>query len=265
MKGETTVLKLGGSVITDKAEPETIDEASLDRVADAIGASLGTDASAADGVCAIDGGAESVLVHGAGSFGHYHADERGVSTTIGTHDAAGVLAIHDAVERLNDHVLDRLHDRGVPALPIHPLSAAARDAEGALELSTTAERLLAEGFVPVLHGDVIAQEGKGATIVSGDELVVELASRLDAERAGLCSTVPGVLDAEGKVVERIGSIEAASKHLRKSETTDVTGGMEGKVRALLELDVPASVFGLDGLADFLAGGSPGTVVDRSPG
>lgn len=260
----TLVLKLGGSVITDKTEPETVDDDSLDRATDAIGAHLGTDSASTtvEGVPAIDGGAELVLIHGAGSFGHYHADEHGVSTTAGTHDADGVLAIHDAMERLNGYVLDRLHDRGVPALPVGPLSAAARDAKGALELSTTVERQLAEGFVPVLYGDVIAREGKGATIVSGDELVVRLANRLDADRVGLCSTVPGVLDADGEVVDRIESIEAASEYLGGSEATDVTGGMYGKIDRLLSLRAPASVFGLDGLEDFLAGGSPGTIVDR---
>ena len=48
--------------------------------------------------------------------------------------------------------------------------------------------------------------------------------------------------------------------LDTSDTTDVTGGMAGKVRTLLELDTEAHVFGLDGLTAFLSGGAPGTVV-----
>ena len=260
---ELTVLKLGGSVVTDKAEPETIDDAALDRVAAAIAAHLGRDADV-NGSPVVDGGAGLVLVHGGGSFGHYHANEYGVSITEGTHDATAARAIHDAMKRLDSIVLDRLCERGVPALPVHPLSACARDDRGELSLSTTAiERMLAEGFVPLLHGDVLPQGGSGVTIVSGDELVVALAKRLEADRVGLCSTVPGVLDGEGAVIERIASLEAASEHLGASEKTDVTGGMAGKVRALLELDVPASIFDLDGLEEFLAGGSPGTRIDST--
>mgnify|MGYP000209319331 CR=1 FL=1 len=40
----------------------------------------------------------------------------------------------------------------------------------------------------------------------------------------------------------------------------VTGGMAGKVRTLLDLSVPAHVFGPEGLEEFLDGGSPGTLV-----
>jgi isopentenyl phosphate kinase len=260
--GGLTVLKLGGSVLTEKSEPETIDDASLDRATEAIATRLGTGTDPAiDGSPAVDGEAGLVLVHGGGSFGHHHASEHGVSITRGTHDARAARAIHDAMGRLDRAVLDRLDERGVPALPVHPLSACARDGKGRLSLSTTAiEGLLAEGFVPLLHGDVLAQAGAGVTIVSGDELVVALAKDLDADRVGLCSTVPGVLDGEGQVIERIASFEAASEHLGASETTDVTGGMAGKVRALLELDVPASIFDLDGLEAFLTGEPPGTLV-----
>ncbi|PSP73314.1 acetylglutamate kinase [Halobacteriales archaeon QS_3_64_16] len=261
--GELTALKLGGSVITDKADPETIDAAALDQATDAIAAHLGTGTDPnIDGSPAVDGGAGLVLVHGGGSFGHHHASEHGVSITEGTHDAAAAGAIHDAMGRLDRVVLDRLDERGVPALPVHPLSACARDDRGRLSLSTAAiEGMLAEGFVPLLHGGVLAQDGAGVTIVSGDELVVALAERLEADRVGLCSTVPGVLDSGDEVIERITSFEAASEHLEASESTDVTGGMGGKVRALLELDVPASIFDLDGLEEFLAGESPGTRID----
>jgi isopentenyl phosphate kinase len=118
--------------------------------------------------------------------------------------------------------------------------------------------MLAEGFVPVLHGDVIAHDGKGATILSGDELVVALASALDADRVGVCSAVPGVYDESGEVIAHIDSFEAVADALGGSDETDVTGGMAGKVRQLLELDAEAYVFGIDGLDAFLDGRQPGT-------
>jgi isopentenyl phosphate kinase len=277
-ESRTTVLKLGGSVVTDKAKPETVDEASLGRAADAIAAHVGADGSpraadaadagdtanaATENVSAIDGGAGLVLVHGGGSFGHYHANEHDVSTTAGTHDAAAARAIHDAMGRLDDRVLDAFHGRDVPALPVDPLSGGARDEAGELTLSTTAvSGMLGEGFVPVVQADVVAHAGSGATIVSGDELVTLLATRLGASRVGLCSTVPGVFDADGVVIDRIASLERAGEYLGASEATDVTGGMYGKIEQLFSLDVPASVFGLSSLEDFLAGEAPGTLVHR---
>ena len=238
------VVKLGGSVITEKERRETLDGAALDRAADAL-------AGAQE---------DLVVVHGGGSFGHHHAAEWDVSVDAGTHDAGGALAIHGAMTTLNRFVLDRLHERGVPALPVHPLSTAARDADGSLDLPLSqVERMLSESFVPVLHGDVVATAGEGVTVLSGDEIVARVASDLDATRVGLCSTVPGVLDADERVVERVSSLDDAA--LGGSAATDVTGGMAGKVRTLLDLDAPAHVFDLDGLPAFLAGEAPGTVVD----
>jgi len=241
----TLVLKLGGSVVTEKDVPETVDEDALGRAADAVAES----------------GEDLVLVHGGGSFGHHHAAEYGVSTTEGTHDTDGVTAIHGAMKQLNDAVVTTLTDRGVPAVPVHPFSAASRDADGALDLPTEQVRtLLAEGFVPIVHGDLVAHRGEGVTVLSGDELVVELAPAVEADRVGVCSTVPGVLDEEGAVIDRITAFDEVASALGASDATDVSGGMAGKVRALLSLPSPASVFGPEALAAFLAGETPGTTV-----
>lgn len=242
----TVVLKLGGSVITEKDRPETVDEAGLDQVVDAIAGAPPE---------------RLVLVHGGGSFGHAAASAHGVNRTEGTRDAGAVRAIHAAMGRLNSAVVGRLADRGVPTVPIRPFSAATRDGPGTLSLpATPVATLLDEGFVPVLHGDVVAHAGRGATILSGDEIVTSLASALAADRVGLCSTVSGVLDETGAVIDHIETYEAVADAIGESGETDVTGGMGGKVRALLELDTPAYVFGPDGLAAFLAGGNPGTRV-----
>ncbi|WP_434521723.1 isopentenyl phosphate kinase [Halorubrum sp. AS12] len=247
------VLKLGGSLITEKDRPETLDDAALDAACDAV-----ADALATGGIDRL------VVVHGGGSFGHHHASERGVSTTDGTRDADAVAAVHGAMKRLNAHVLERLRERGVPAVPVHPLSLAARadGADGGLDLPLgSTATLLGEGFVPVLHGDGVATAGDGVTVVSGDELVVELASGLGARRVGVCSTVPGVLDGDGAVIAEIDAFEAVADALGASDATDVSGGMAAKVRELLALDAPAYVFGADGLAPFLRGEDAGTRID----
>ncbi len=253
-----TILKLGGSVITDKDRPETIDDTALTEAASAIGAAAGTQAGD-------EALSDLVVVHGGGSFGHHHAAAHGVSDSEGTHDVAAVGAIHGAMSRLNDAVLESLRAADVGAVPVHPLSAAHRDDHGSLTLPAgQVETLLAEGFTPVLHGDLVAHAGEGVTVVSGDELVVSLAEALDADRLGLCSTVPGVLDEDGEVVPSIDAVETVVDVLGESESTDVTGGMAGKVRALLDQPVPASIFDLASLPAFLRGERPGTLI-RSDG
>lgn len=240
------VLKLGGSVITDKDREETVDGERLAALAGALGGYEG----------------KLVVVHGGGSFGHPAAAEYGVSRTDGTRSAEGVRGIHAAMNRLNDRVVGVLAGEGVSAVPVHPFSMAHRTREGELSLPTEGiAASLGEGFVPVLHGDVVVHRGEGATVVSGDELVVSLAEELGADRVGLCSTVPGVLDDGGEVIPRIGGYDEVAGYLGESESTDVTGGMAAKVRALLDLDAPASVFGPEALEGFLAGEEPGTRID----
>lgn len=243
--GGPTILKLGGSVVTQKDRPETLDGAALDRASELVAAG------------SVD---ELVLVHGGGSFGHHNASEHGVSTTDGTHDAGAVVDIHGAMTTLNRFLLERLHENDVPALPVHPLSGAFRSEEALTVQAGTVERMIGEGFVPVLHGDVIVDEGNGATVLSGDEIVTELATELHADRVGLCSTVPGVLDEDGTVISHVDRFETVADVLGESDATDVSGGMAAKVRELLDLDTPASIFDLDGLAAFLGGGQPGTTI-----
>jgi len=202
-----------------------------------------------------------VVVHGGGSFGHHHADRHGVSRESGTRDAAAVRAVHGSMTRLNATVVDAMADAGVPAVPHRPLSAAARDRGGPLDLAVEpVATLLSEGFVPVSHGDGVAHTGEGVTVLSGDELVVALARGLDADRIGVCTGVPGVLDADGEVIERVASLSEVGDALGDSDATDVTGGMAAKVRELLALSVPGYVFGRSDVGTFLDGGEPGTRV-----
>ena len=252
--GDLTILKLGGSVITDKDTPETVDDDALDSVVSAI-----TETGANTGRNDDHG---LIVVHGGGSFGHVHAADHGVSTTQGSHDPAAVAAIHGAMKQLNGVVVDRLEQASVAAVPVHPLSVVARDEGAELSLPTAAVAgLLGEGFVPVLHGDVVAHAGEGVTVLSGDELVTGLADRLGATRVGLCSTVPGVLDADGEVIDEITEFDSVATVIGDSESTDVSGGMAGKVRELLGLSGQARIFGPDAVGPFLAGDTPGTLID----
>lgn len=244
-----SLLKLGGSVITDKDRPETVDRASIERAARDISTFLS------------DGDERLILVHGGGSFGHHRASAHDITETRGSRDAAALVDVHRGMGELNDAVLAGLHEHGVQAIPVRPLSLCYRDEAGTLSMpSRHLAAMLEEIFVPVVHGDVVVHSGSGGTVLSGDEIVASVARSLDIERIGLCSTVPGVLDEDGTVIPAIDSVDTFADALGESDATDVTGGMARKVERMLALESPASVFGLDELDVFLETGTAGTVI-----
>ncbi|MFW5928820.1 MAG: isopentenyl phosphate kinase [Halobacteriota archaeon] len=237
----TSVLKLGGSVITRKTGRREVDRESLDAALDAV--------SAADDVA---------LVHGAGSYGHPQAAAVGVTESEGVEDARSATEVQRAVRELNDVVVDGLHGRGVDAVALHPSSYAYRD--GCLEHSVEVyEAALSRGFLPVAHGDVVVDGERGFSVVSGDDVAVELARALDV-RLGMCTSAGGVLDGDGEPLSRVSDVDDVE--VFDVEGDDVTGGVEAKVEKLLGLERGGQVFGVEDVGDYLEGDEPGTTVRR---
>lgn len=237
---EPVLLKLGGSVVTDKRNDGVVDHAAIGEIADVLGASEFS----------------GVIVHGAGSCGHPEAQRYGLARGADCTNRAGIPVTHEAVASLNRAVVAALCGAGIDAVGVHPLAACTADDGRIASFEEEPLRLLLGiGCVPVLHGDVVMDRRRGACIVSGDQLVAYLAPRLGLSRIGLVTNVPGVLDAGGAVVTRISRADAKAIAIGASSTTDVTGGMGGKIAELLRLaddGIASHVFGVDRLTDFLA-------------
>lgn len=245
----TTILKVGGSVITDKATPETVDTERLEAVSSVIGQ---------------HGADDLILVHGGGSFGHEAAAAANITTERGSTDPTAIRSVTDAMNRLNDAVVEALIEGGTAAVGLSPRALAVQTDDGELDIAPGAiAGLLAHDLTPVLHGDLIVHPDRGMTVVSGDRIVVALARVLEAERIGFCTGVPGVLDETETVVPTISSAADVEDYLTSPDGTDVTGGMLTKVNAMLSLDVPGAIFGIDSLETFLTSGLPGTTVRGS--
>jgi isopentenyl phosphate kinase len=235
------VLKLGGSVVTDKAGDCAI---RTDRI------------SACAGEIARRPEIQMVLVHGAGSCGHPQAHRHRLDRGIPPGDIAGIPETHSAVVRLNTAIVEALRAAGRNAVGIHPLGHCVAKG-GRLQGPDwrPVDLLLSLGVTPVLHGDVVVDIARGASIVSGDQIVVSLARALSPDRVGLATDVPGVLGADGTVLERIRRGDARVL-ARGSRNTDVTGGMGGKLAELLALadeGIGSSIFHASRIGDFLDG------------
>ncbi len=228
-------MKLGGSVITVKDKPFTANKRAITRLAAEI--------KRAD----VD---SLILVHGGGSFGHPVAKEYRIND--GYRDPSqtmGFSLTHQAMTVLNKMVVASLINHNIPAMEMQPSSCIVTKS-GRIEVIETRPltKLLEIGFVPVLYGDAVVDSAKGFAILSGDQLVSALATRLGADRIVMGVDVDGLYSADPKTnlsahfLQRITLQELKNlRHkLSKAKVTDVTGGMLGKV---LEL-VPAVEHGV---------------------
>ncbi len=212
------LLKIGGSVITDKAREATIKEANMSLVAQQI-----ADAKVS----------KLILVHGAGSFGHPQARKylsNGFS-------AQGIWKTHEAVCLLNTTFVNELQSRRVPALPIHPLDHVVVDRGEIVEFNLIALRLMLEnGVVPVIHGDVVMDRSRRFNILSGDQLVRHLARSMRPKKIGIGTDVDGVIY-KGKTIRHLTPVEfeRSRAEISGSDNVDVTGGMLQKVSELIAL------------------------------
>ncbi len=217
---ESVILKLGGSVITDKAADQgVIREADLLRIAKEVSGYRG----------------KMIIVHGAGSFGHTYAKKYGLDRGF---DPEGVIVTHESVKELASRVVDALNEYGIRAIAVHPMGCTVcRNGRIESMYLDNIKLMLENDFVPVLHGDVVMDLELGACVLSGDQIVPYLAKELKIARLGLGSAEDGVLDKSGKPVPEITpeTFENFKHYIRGSESTDVTGGMLGKVQELLEL------------------------------
>lgn len=243
--GRVVLVKLGGSLVTEKGRDATPREATIERLAGEIARARGAR------------GDPLVLGHGSGSFGHPPAARHGLRSGLDGPDSLRGLATTQArAVRLHRLVVDALRDAGVPTFSVAPSSAAvARD--GVLEPMALEPLVLALewGLVPVTHGDVVADRTRGATIASTEEVFARLARDLP-ERGWRVTRVlwlgdaEGVLDASGTVVPEIRAGGPVPDGVGGAMAPDVTGGMAHRVEIALEL---AEL----GVASWIGDGAPG--------
>jgi isopentenyl phosphate kinase len=232
--GELVFLKLGGSLLTDKARPRALRGEVLGRLAVEISEAL-----------ALRPGMRLLIGQGGGSFAHTVAGKYGTRSGVASlEDWRGYAATARAAAELNRIVATALADAAIPVLPVQP-SASASCCDG--ELRALDERpirtALANGLVPLVYGDVALDEVRGGTIISTEQIFRWLASRLAPARVLLVGDVDGVLTADpasglaGKVVPEItpASLERLGHALGGARGMDVTGGMLAKVSEMIAL------------------------------
>lgn len=244
-------LKLGGSLITDKNIPYHAEKEVIAQVGEEILSALKESPNI-----------QLVLGHGSGSFGHTAAAE--FNTREGVHskkDWTGFLKVWQAARALNVVVCDTLAGIGLPVISFPP-SAFILGKRPKITSWNTApiKSALSHNLIPVIHGDVVFDEGIGGTIFSTEELFIHLTQEIHPGRILIAGKDKGVYK-DYPHNQAIYPLINSANYTKVNDTIgtsgslDVTGGMAAKVTEMMKIAA-----NIEGLEVFIFSGlTPGNV------
>jgi len=225
------LIKMGGSIITDKTQPLTPRKQDIERLAGAIS----------------EMEEPVIVVHGGGSFGHYWSVRYDMHTEARDYDTTGVATVKNSMVRLNLIVLEALLKEGNKPYVVSPsgFMAGPNPIESRVE---ELARIAGSGMIPVTYGDALwygGEEDKGARtyILSGDKIMTHLAGILRPRLCIFALSEDGLYrDMKSRTLVDVVSTRADTPPvaLQAESTTqdpfcgpdgrmDVTGGMARKV------------------------------------
>lgn len=235
------IIKAGGSVITKKSGFMEIDKENIIKIVKLI-KKLWTKKE------------KILLVHGAGSFGHPYAKKYNLKGKImDKKQKLGFAVTHYSCSLLSDYLIKELVNSDIPAIAIPPATAIEQK-NGKIEKSNSViDKYLAQGFLPVLYGDMTLDSSLKGCVCSGDKVISFFAKKMKPKKIILITDVDGVLDDKKKVIKKISkkNFSEISKFFYAREG-DVTGSMKGKIQELLDLKATSYIVSYKKYKEILA-------------
>jgi isopentenyl phosphate kinase len=242
------LLKLGGSLLTDKNKPFSIREEIVKSTIHQI----------------IDANEKLVLIHGGGSFGHPLAKKYRISNGFNRsvpNQVFGVAKTHHSMVKFNNYVINTFLEMNYPILSIQPSSIFLKDSQVILTKSLDViETALDLNILPILYGDIILDKQGSFAIISGDQIILELCEKLPNY---IVSKVVFAMESDGLYIvdnknrensklvtdcycEDIDTLELADL----GQKIDVTGGIKSKlnfIKNICRFSIPVQL--INGLTE----------------
>lgn len=231
MKKKLVIIKLGGSVVTEKNSrtPQVRIDA-IKRLAKELK------------ILQDQGKYQFILIHGAGSFGHpivrkYNL-QKGMKTD---RQKLAFCQTQQNMLSLNSMIMEQLLKVGLPVTTFTPHNFVLQQSGklNYLEFGMI-KGFLDKNFIPVLYGDMVLDDKWGCSVLSGDTTASYLANKLKVDKVIFLSDVDGIFDADPKkdpkaeLISEITNINITQilKGLTSNNKNDVTGEMYGKIIAI---------------------------------
>ena len=229
---EIYLIKLGGSLITDKKSEGVARLEVLERLANEV-QDLRRSSSAG-----------WIVGHGSGSFGHFEAHRHQIHKGIESPEQLpGISATQARASTLHRMVVEALLGAGETPFSLAPSSSLVFSGGNAADLFVEPLlRSLDLDLLPVAYGDVVMDREQGCAICSTETLFVSLITALQEHGRRVAGVywlgeTEGVLDGDGVVIPEI-ELEGAETLLDRIEGAsgrDVTGGMRHRLSTVLQL------------------------------
>jgi isopentenyl phosphate kinase len=204
------LIKLGGSIITNKEKPlsprrKTIDilVKSLKKISEPI-----------------------IIVHGGGSYGHYWSVKYDMHTKERKYDLRGVAIIKNSMIELNKIILDSLLKNKLSPYCLPPTDFMTGNKPISKKVKEI-EKIAKSGMIPVTYGDALWYGQNKTFILSGDKIMTHLAKSLKPRLTIFALNEDGVysdLKSKKLIYELKGERPSISEN-----KMDVTGGMTRKI------------------------------------
>ena len=189
-----------------------------------------------------DGEIELILINGAGPFGHFLVRE----ILNGSKNVTPEL-VHKSVELLNKKIVEVFENYSIHLVSLSPSDFCSFN-NGRIDSSKLFEKcteILKNNKYPSTYGDgvrtdkVVSPLGNLA-VISGDDLVIELAKLWEPDKIIVATDVDGVFTSDPKVhpdakLLRVVTPQMFDQIVFDRTKVDVTGGMRSKVLKLFKV------------------------------
>jgi isopentenyl phosphate kinase len=204
------LIKLGGSIITNKKKPLSPRKKSIDKIVRALKK--------------ID--EPIIVVHGGGSYGHYWSVKYNMHTKPANYNTHGVSVIKNSMVELNKIILDSFLKNRLNPYCLPPTDFIFGN-KPIIKKVKEIEKIAKSNLVPVTFGDALWYGKKKSYILSGDRIMSILAKILKPRLCVFVLNVNG-LYSDPKTKKLIHELKREKPLILKS-SKDVTGGMKRKV------------------------------------
>lgn len=233
---ETLLVKLGGSVITDKNSSDyNVRNETVTNCLQALKQfSLDNPET------------KLVLIHGAGGHIHYLAKTYGLTTSCAgvAEKIAHAYEVQKTTKRLSDDIVALALRLDFPLTQI-PTCEVVTNKDGGFK-NIALERIkktLQSNGIPLLYGDMVPDETFDLSICSGDTLIAEIAPHIAATRIIYVSDIDGLYTSDphqheaAELIEKISVTELGNDRITitNSHSIDVTGGLKNKLEPAAQL------------------------------